>query len=86
MIGQHGIYNQGATPPIRYQALRECLGRVRAFAQAEKASIQMPRFGCGLAGGEWGVVSQIIEDELVQHRCSVTVLDLPAATTVMERE
>lgn len=75
MIGQHGIYTQGDTPPIRYEALRECLGRIRAFAQAENASVQMPRFGCGLAGGEWDVVSQMIEDELVQHGCSVTVLD-----------
>ncbi len=77
MIGQHGIYTQGGTPPIRYEALRECLGRVRAFAQAQNASVQMPRFGCCLAGGDWAVVSQIIEDELVQHGLTVTVLDLP---------
>lgn len=79
MIGQHGIYTQGDTPPIRYDALRECLGRVRAFALAEKAAVQMPRFGCGLAGGDWEIVSQIIEEELVQHGLTVTVLDKPAA-------
>ncbi len=79
MIGQDGIYDQGGTPPICYEALRECLGRVRAFALSERASIQMPRFGCGRAGGEWGVTSQLIEDELVQHGCSVTVIDSPKA-------
>ena len=77
MIGQHGIYRQGSVPPIRYEALRECLGRVRAFALAENASVQMPRIGCGLAGGDWEVISQIIKDELVQQGVTVTVLDLP---------
>ncbi len=81
MIGQHGIYTHGDVPPIRYAALRECLGRVCAFAQTQAASVQMPRFGCGLAGGDWEIISQIIEDELVQHGLSVTVLDLPKTPT-----
>ena len=81
MIGQHGIYWEADVPPIRYDALRECLCRVRAFALAENASVQMPRFGCGKTGGNWEIVSQMIEDELVQHGLSVTVLDKPAANT-----
>ena len=78
MIGQHGIYRQGSTPPIRYDALRECLSRVREFAREHKADVQMPRIGCGLAGGDWNVVSEIIEYELVWHDLfSVMVYDLP---------
>ncbi len=77
MLGQHGIGQRGPTPPIRYEALRECLGRVREFALAQGTSVQMPRIGCGLAGGDWAVVSRIIEDELVQHGLPVWVLDLP---------
>ena len=77
MIAQHGLGRQGPTPPIRYEALRKCLSQVRAFAQAQDAFVQMPRIGCGLAGGNWTLVSKIIEDELVQHGLSVRVLDLP---------
>ena len=77
MIGQHGIGRRGPTPPIRYDAVRECLGRVRAFAQERKATIQMPRIGCGLAGGDWEVVSKIVEEELVLPGLAVIVLNPP---------
>ena len=77
MIAQHGIGRQGSTPPIRYEALRDCLSSVRKFAQEHKASIQMPRIGCGLAGGEWEIISKVIEEELVHHGLFVLVLDLP---------
>ena len=77
MVGQHGIGRRGPTPPIWYDALRECLGRVRAFAQEHKADIQMPRIGCGLAGGDWEIVSKIVEEELVLRGLAVLVLDLP---------
>jgi O-acetyl-ADP-ribose deacetylase (regulator of RNase III) len=77
MIAQHGIGRQGPTPPIRYEALRGCLSHVRAFAQAQSAFVQMPRIGCGLAGGKWEEISKIVEEELAQHGLFVTVLDLP---------
>ena len=86
MIGQHGIGRRGPTPPIRYDALRECLGRVRAFAHEHKADIQMPRIGCGLAGGEWEIVSKIVEDELVLRGLFVLVLDLPTTAAVVEKQ
>ncbi len=82
MIGQHGISRRGSTPPIRYEALRECLGRLRTFAHERNADIQMPRIGCGLAGGDWEIVSRIVEEELVLRGLSVFVLDLPAAHPV----
>ena len=77
MIGQHGIRRRGSEPPIRYDALRECLSRVRLFAQEHKADVQMPRIGCGLAGGKWEIISKIVEEELVLPGLSVLVLDLP---------
>ena len=80
MIAQHGIGRQGPTPPLRYEALRKCLRSARAFAQAQNAFVQMPRIGCGLAGGNWEEVSKIVEEELVSHGLFVLVLDLPAIT------
>ena len=76
LIGQHGIRCHDGMPPIRYDAVREGLARVTAFAREHHASAHMPRIGCGLAGGEWSEVSRIIEEELASKGISVTVYDL----------
>ena len=74
MIAQHDIatcnyslsydFNGNAIyePPIRYDAVRECLIKVNEFAKSLNASIHMPRIGCGLAGGEWSEIAKIIKD------------------------
>ena len=81
MIGQSGIYKRGRVQPIRYEALRERLTHVRSFAHEHRADVQMPRIGCGLAGGDWEEVSKIIEEELSFQDVMVTVLDLPTPET-----
>lgn len=78
IIGQHGIRSKTNPQPIRYDALRKGLTRIRDLAVAHNASVHMPRLGAGLAGGSWLAISQIIEDELSNHGVSVTVYDLPA--------
>jgi O-acetyl-ADP-ribose deacetylase (regulator of RNase III) len=46
-----------------YQALRECLQKVRDFAGKRK--VYLPKgVGCGLAGGDWQVVSAMIDEIL----------------------
>ncbi|AFD27871.1 MULTISPECIES: macro domain-containing protein [Deinococcus] len=80
LIGQHGIARKDRKPqepPIRYEAVREGLGRVRDFAQQQQASIHMPRIGTGLAGGDWTVILGLIEAELLAADLQVTVYDLP---------
>ena len=79
MIGQHGIARCGGLPPVRYDAIRGCLQQVRAFALEQQAYVQMPRIGCGLAGGIWDEVCPIIEAELTANGILVSVYDLPAA-------
>lgn len=74
MITQNGI-RSGANPrPINYEALFKCLIRVRewvrAFVKAKSllmapteplaVSIHMPRVGCGLAGGKWSIVGELV--------------------------
>ena len=77
MIGQQGIYkNTNGLPPIRYEAVRQSLKKVALFAMEQKASIHMPRIGCGLAGGKWEVIEQIIKEELIDKEIAVTVYDL----------
>ncbi len=72
---QHRSSAPDGTPPIRYNALRECLFSVGVATRHIGASIHMPRIGCGLAGGSWDQVEPIIESTL--SGLDVFVYDLP---------
>jgi O-acetyl-ADP-ribose deacetylase (regulator of RNase III) len=75
MVGQHGIKKQGGTPPIRYEAVAECLRKVAAKALELGATVHMPRIGCGQAGGEWSEVEPLIAANLCERGVEVTVYD-----------
>jgi O-acetyl-ADP-ribose deacetylase (regulator of RNase III) len=65
MTAQHSVgYDKNGIAPIRYDAVRECLIKVNEFATAIGATIHAPRFGCGLAGGEWSEIAKIIKDTI----------------------
>ena len=77
IIGQHKIYkDENGNPPIRYEAVKEGLQQVAEFAQKINAKVQMPRIGCGLAGGSWDEIEAIIEDTLLQKGIEVFVCDI----------
>lgn len=78
LVGQRGTRPSNGTPPVRYDAIREGLARVREHAHALQASVFMPRIGCGLAGGTWEQIEPLIDQELAAHGIPVTVVDLPA--------
>jgi O-acetyl-ADP-ribose deacetylase (regulator of RNase III) len=78
LVGQHEIKRQNNETPIRYDAIRVGLASVAGEAVRLRASIHMPRIGTGLAGGSWGKIAQIIEQELCSKGIAVTVYDLPA--------
>ena len=75
MIGQEGIKKKGNKPPIRYEAVQSALRELSKEASALKASIHMPRIGCGLAGGKWEEIEPIIQQELIKKGVPVTVYD-----------
>lgn len=80
LVGQHGIARKNgpsSTPPVRYEAIREGLSRVRSEAERLNATLHMPRLGAGLAGGDWNIIEATIDEELCQHGLAVTVYDLP---------
>lgn len=80
LVGQHDIArknNPNAEPPVRYDAIRTGLERVRDEAQVLGASVHMPRIGAGVAGGDWAVIEPIIREELTDHGLNVTVYSLP---------
>ncbi|MDG4820341.1 macro domain-containing protein [Asanoa sp. WMMD1127] len=76
MVGQHGLRRSGGRPPIRYDALRQCLATLADTAARLGASVHMPRIGAGLAGGRWEEIEPIIIEELSSRDIRVTVYDL----------
>ncbi len=79
LIGQHDVRAVGGRPPIRYEAVRMGLSRLREHALRLKASVHMPRIGCGLAGGKWEEIEPLVVEELVLHGIAVTVYDLSSS-------
>jgi O-acetyl-ADP-ribose deacetylase (regulator of RNase III) len=76
MIGQHGMKPGSQGPPIRYEALAQCLQQVGDKALELQASLHMPRIGCGLAGGDWSRVEPLLVEHLCGRGLAVIVYDL----------
>jgi hypothetical protein len=76
MIAQHG-YGPSVRPRIRYHALRACLVQLGKVASDLGASVHMPLIGAGQAGGDWNVISELIEDELCARGVKATAYALP---------
>ena len=79
LVAQHG-YGPSLFPRIQYSSLEECLSKLASHAKEENASVHMPRIGCGEAGGDWNIVSEIIDEKICRRDVEVTVYDLPEAT------
>ncbi len=75
MVGQQGMRSGSQGPPIRYEAVRECLAKLAKEALALEASVHMPRIGCGLAGGKWERIEPLIEETLLAAGVPTTVYD-----------
>lgn len=69
MIAQNGVKGPKNHRPINYGALCYCMNDVKNFigqlkknGDVNKVQIHAPKFGSGLAGGDWNFVSSLIED------------------------
>ena len=83
MIAQEG-FGQSLFPRIRYAALKRCFAEVANHAKSTGASIHMPKVGIGSAGGDWGTIVELLDDEMVRAGLSVTVYELPPKRTQLE--
>lgn len=63
-------HSNGDAAPVDYDAIRSCMKKVNI--QFKCKHIGLPLIGCGLAGGDWNIVSEIIKSELTD--CDVTVV------------
>jgi hypothetical protein len=69
MISQNGIRNPNNNRPLNYLALVKSMNSLSkfinmntGFTSGEKIEIHAPKFGSGLAGGNWNFISDLIED------------------------
>lgn len=70
MIAQNGIRNSTNTRPLNYAALSQCMISIARYinnntgflTKNEKIEIHAPKFGSGLAGGNWNFISELIDD------------------------
>lgn len=82
MIGQHGIYPKNGKIPLVYSALDNCFMILSSVIKTmykvhNYVTVHMPRIGCGLAGGEWSKVRELIIHHLCNHNIRVYVYDIP---------
>ena len=70
----YGQYYPGANTD--YSALKQALQAMSAdLAGEEGIVIGLPKIGCGIGGGDWTVVSKLIEEALWQFPVTIYVLD-----------
>lgn len=63
MIAQHKTRST-TTKPIRYDAVKECLKKVNQYCIDNNAELHAPKFGAGLAGGDWNIIEDIINSTM----------------------
>lgn len=66
---------------VDYPAVRKCFAQVRILANATGLPVMYPLIGCGLAGGDWKVVSKIIMEELHGTEHHLYIFPPPAKST-----
>jgi len=67
IIGQEGTGSKDGIPPIRYDAIKEGLDKVQEIMETysgKSCTLHMPRIGCGLAGGDWAKIEEIIKETI----------------------
>lgn len=67
MIAQSGIISKTNERPLNYLALCKSMVSVtnyikNNFDSENPVQIHAPRFGCGLAGGDWNFIQNLIQD------------------------
>lgn len=66
MISQNGTVSKSNPRPLNYAGLVQSMIDINKFInknfKEEKVEIHAPKFGCGLAGGNWNFISELISD------------------------
>lgn len=58
-----------------YEAIRTAMTRVKNWAKPKNWSIAIPKIGAGLAGGDWKIIEDILEEVFEDYEVTVYTLD-----------
>ena len=50
---------------INYKAIKQCMYNINFLYNLDYNCVALPKIGAGLGGGDWDIISKIIEEELV---------------------
>ena len=72
MIAQNGTISTSNSRPLNYYALSLCMKAVSNYIEANfdnenRIQIHAPKFGSGLAGGNWNFIQDLIDDIWSKH-------------------
>ncbi|ELY2043299.1 MULTISPECIES: macro domain-containing protein [Enterobacter] len=78
MFAQDGIKknNNDNNQYVCYEFLDICLAKLSDFALMNRLSVQMPRIGAGLGGGDWSIIESLILKNICYKMIDCTVLTL----------
>ncbi|EOX9627263.1 hypothetical protein ACTLKO_000701 [Enterobacter ludwigii] len=78
MFAQDGIKknNNDDNQYVCYEFLDVCLAKLSDFALMNRLSVQMPRIGSGLGGGDWSIIESLILKNICYKMIDCTVLTL----------
>lgn len=69
MIAQNKLISEKNKRPLNYAALVYCMSQVKSYAKHlqsasdfNRVELHCPKFGSGLAGGNWNFISELIND------------------------
>lgn len=64
----------GGRVNANYRAIRECFAALKTEYGNKGLTFGIPLIGCGLAGGDWKIVKEIIEEEMKDEDLTLVVL------------
>jgi hypothetical protein len=80
MVAQHSTIKKGEKVPIRYWALTRCMmyvaHKMQKGVDLYADEIWCPKFGAGLAKGNWDYIETLINEIWVDAGIPVTVFEI----------
>lgn len=68
------VYASTKSPMLSYAAVRSCFREIREAFGGRGLRFGYPKVGAGLAGGDWGRISGVIDKELAGENHTLVVL------------
>lgn len=72
------FYGRDGRRYVDYNAIRSCMQKVKelAFTTFSTSNVSIPKIGAGLGGGDWEVISSILNEDEIINKLNITVWEL----------